>query len=67
MPNKKGRLFCCPEKSQSTAPCPPKNEERTPSISFINKNGLYLATCNYYSSEYNEDILKFECFELVKE
>lgn len=44
----------------------PKNMYVT-SMTFINKNGLYIATSNYYNPEYNEDILKFECFELVKE
>lgn len=35
-------------------------------ICFINKNGLYLSTSHFMREDYNDDVLRFQRFELVE-
>lgn len=37
-----------------------------PSMSFVDKNGLNISKSNYRNPSYNDDVLTFECFEVVK-
>lgn len=43
----------------------PKNTYM-PTMAFVNKDGLYISASHHDNPDYNEDLLKFECFELIK-